>query len=360
MPFNPAIAYNDLPLLPTSRDIETKAVLKKCLNATRALSELKGAVDFLPDKTILVNAILLQEAKLSSGIENIVTTQDELFQATLNEAQVTDKNIKEVLQYRAALRYGFENLSNKPLSLDLILKVYSILFGKAANFRKPGEQIAIRNRHTKEIQYTPPTGGNKVMEKLRNLEQYLTQKDDLEPLIKMAVAHYQFEAILPFTSGNGRIGRILNDLFLISVGLLKSPVLFLSKYIIGTKQIYNNLLRKVITDENIEPWILYVLQGVEEMALWTIEHIMEIKELFDKTIIMSKNKAPDVYSKELIELIFRQPYCKIGFLRDFGIAKRQSASKYLKRLEEIGILEGEKQGREMIFRHPALIKILQE
>lgn len=360
MTFNPAIAYNDLPLLPPSCDVETKAILKKCLSATRALAELKGAVDLLPDQAILVNAILLQEAKFSSGIENIVTTHDELFKAAMNEANVTDNNIREILQYRAALRYGFESLSNKPLSLELILMVHNILCGKGANFRKPGEQIAIRNKQTKEIQYTPPTGGNSVIEKLKNMEQFLNHMNGLDPLIKMAIAHFQFEAILPFSYGNGRIGRILNDLYLISSGLLKSPVLCFSRYIINTKHVYNNLLRKVIIDGNMEPWILYILQGVEETALWTNEHFMEIKKLFDKTIILSKGKAPDIYSKELIELIFRQPYCKIGFLKDFGIAKRQSASKYLKKLEEIGILEGEKRGREMIFRHPALIKILQE
>jgi Fic family protein len=360
MPYNPAIAYNDLPLLPPSCDVETKAVLKKCLTATRALAELKGAVDLLPDHAILVNAILLQEAKCSSEIENIFTTQDELFRAALNEAQVTNHSIIKVLRYRAALRYGFENLIANPISLSLIRKSYSILSGKDSDFRMHGEQIAIRNKQTKEIRYTPPAGGAYLMSKLQNLEQFLFQKNGLDPLIKMAVAHYQFEAILPFLDGNGRIGRILNILYLISAGLLKNPVLCLSRYIVKTKNSYNNLLRKAIEHGEWEPWILYVLQGVEETSLWTIDRIMEIKILFDGTITLCKEKAPDIYSKELIELIFRQPYCKISFLNVFGIAKRQSASKYLKKLEDIGILEGEKRGREMIFKHPALTKILEE
>jgi len=359
MPFNPDIAYNDLPLLPPACDIETKAILKKSVTSARALAELKGTVDLLPDQAILVNALLLQEARFSSEIDNIITTQDDLLNATLNETQVTDTSIKDVLQYRDALLFGYESLTDNPLSLDLIRKIYGILKGKEDDFRKPGEQIVFRNRQTKEIRYTSPTGGTAVFEKLINMEQFLNRRYGLDPLIKMAAAHYQFEAILPFLDGNGRIGRILNVIYIISAGLLKNPVLCLSRYIIKSKNTYNNLIRSVIEGGNWEPWILYILQGVEETALWTIDRIMEIKALFDETIILCKDKAPDIYSKELIELIFRQPYCKIGFLNDFGIAKRQSASKYLKKLEEIGILEGEKRGREMIFKHPALMKILE-
>jgi len=360
MPFNPEIAYNDLPLLPPSSDVETKAVLKKCLSATRALAELKGAGDFLPDKNILVNAILLQEAKLSSEIENIVTTQDDLFKAALDEEEVTDPGIIKVLRYRAALRYGFENLADNTLSLNLVRNVSSILCGNEVDFRKQGEQIAIRSKQTKAIRYIPPSGGKSVMEKLQNLEQFLNQPNGLDPLIKMALAHYQFETILPFMIENGRVGRILNVLYLLSAGLLKIPVFYLSRYIVRTKNDYHNLLRNVTESEDWESWILYILHGVEETALWTAERIMEIKKLFEETISLCKNKAPDIYSKELVELVFRQPYCKISFLNEFGIAKRQSASKYLRRLEGIGILEGEKRGREMIYKHPALIKILAE
>jgi Fic family protein len=360
MPFNSAVPYNDLPRLPPTFDVETKAILKKCLSATRALAELKGAGDFLPDQAILMNAILLQEAKLSSEIENIISTQDDLFEATLNEAQVTDPNILKILRYRNALRCGFDSLVDNPLSLNLIRQVHSILVGIEADFRKSGEQIAIRNSQTKEIRYTPPAGGAALMEKLQNLEQFLVQSDGFDPLIKMAVAHCQFGAILPFLNENGRTSRILNVLYLLSAKLLKTPILHLSHYIIHTKSDYHSLLRKVTENGEWEPWILYTLQGVEETARWTTERIMEIKKLFDETITLCKERIPEIYSKELMELIFRQPYCKIGFLRDFGIAKRQSASKYLKKLEEIGILKGKKQGREMVFKHPALIKILTE
>jgi Fic family protein len=358
MPFSSSVPYNDLPLLPPPRDVETKAILKKCLSATRALAELKGAETLLPDQTIIVNAILLQEAKLSSEIDNIVSSQDDLFEATLNEEHVTQPNIIKILRYRNALRYGFESLAEAPLSLDLIRQVFSILVGEEADFRKSGEQIAVRNMQTKEIRYTPPSGGKTVMDKLQNMEQFLIKPNGLDPLIKMAVAHYQFEAILPFMSENGRIGRILNVLYLLSARLLKIPMFYLSRYIIRTKSDYHSLLRKVTENEDWESWILYALQGVEETALWTAERVMEIRKLFDDTIALCKEKVPDIYSKELVELIFRQPYSKICFLREFGIAKRQSASKYLKKLEEIGILEGKKRGREIIFKHPALIKIM--
>jgi Fic family protein len=358
MPLNPAVAYNDLPLLPPFFDVETKAVLKKCISATRVLAELKGAVALLPDQTILVNAILLQEAKLSSEIDNIFTTQDDLLEASLNETQEADINIMKVLRYSDALRCGFDSLANETLSLDLIRKVSSILGGVEVDFRKNGEQIAIRNKQTKEIRYTPPAGGTVVLEKMSNLVQFLINENGFDPLIKMAIAHSQFGAILPFLSENGRINRILNVLYLLSSGLMKVPVLYLSHYIIRTKNDYHNLMRKVIENGDWEPWILYILQAIEETALWTIERIMEIRQLFDETIALCKEKASDVYSKELIELIFRHPYCKIAFLRDSGIAKRQSASKYLKKLEDIGILEGEKRGREMFFRHNALINIL--
>ena len=358
MPFSSAVPYNDLPPLPPSSDVETKAILKKCLSATRVLAELKGVASLLPDQTILVNAILLQESKLSSEIENIITEQDELFEAALNEEQATNPAVNKVLRYRKALSFGIDSLTETPLSLNLIRQVYNILTGNEADFRKSGEQIAIRNKQTKDIRYTPPTGGNVVMEKLQNLTNFLVNPNGLDPLIKMAVAHYQFGAILPFMNENNRIGRILNVLYLFSVKLLNNPMFYFSRYIIRTKGDYHNLQRKVTEKNDFEPWILYILNGVEETALWTTERVLEIRKLFDETLTICKEKAPEIYSKELIELIFRQPYCRIRFLRDFDIAKRQSASKYLKRLEDIGILQSEKHGRELIFKHPALMSIL--
>ena len=358
MPFDYRKPYDSLPLLPPVQDIETKAVLKRCVSATRALAELKGAGDLIPDQSILINAIPLQEAKLSSEIENIVTTQDELFKAALGEIYVTDPQTKEVLRYRTALRYGFETLAQRNLSLNLIREVCSILMGEQINFRNAQEQVAIGNPLTKQISYMPPSGGIVLTSKLENLEKFLLDVEGPDPLIRMAVAHYQFEAIHPFVDGNGRSGRIFNILYLLHAGLLKIPVLYLSRYIIQTKSDYYALLRNVTEKENWESWILYMLRGVEETALWTAERIDTIRKLFDYTVSLCKEKLPKIYSKELIELIFRQPYCKISFLVDDGIAKRQSASGYLKNLESIGILQGEKRGRETIYKHPALIEVL--
>ena len=360
MPFSSAVPYNDLPPLPPSCDVETKAILKKCLSATRVLAELKGVASLLPDQTILVNSILLQESKLSSEIENIITEQDDLFEADLDEEQETNPAVVKVLRYRKALSYGIDCLTENHFSLDLIRQIYNVLTGNEADFRKSGELIAIRNKQTKDIRYTPPSGGKVVMEKLQNMTHFLVNPNGLDPLIKMAVAHYQFGAILPFMNENGRIGRILNVLYLFSAKLLNNPIFYLSRYIVRAKNDYHNLQRKVTENDDWEPWILYILNGVEETALWTTERVLEIRKLFDETLTLCKEKAPEIYSKELIELIFRQPYCRISFLRDYDIAKRQSASKYLKRLEDIGILKGEKRGRELIFKHPALMKILSE
>jgi Fic family protein len=351
MSFNPWEPYNDLPLLPPNKDVETKAILKQCLSATRALAELKGIGDMLPNQSILINAIPLQEAKLSSEIENIVTTQDELYKAGLNDGISATPQTKEVLRYRTALRYGFESLSQKGFSIKLISDICSILRGVEVRFRDVGEDVAIGNPLTGYIRYTPPCGGSILHEKLENLERFLlfSEKRGLDPLVRMAVAHYQFEAIHPFLDGNGRSGRILNILYLIHAGLLRIPVLYLSRYIIRTKNNYYSLLSNVTEKSDWEPWILYVLQGVEETALWTTGRIEAIRRLFDETVILCREKTPKIYSKELMELIFSQPYCKISFLTEAGIAKRQSASAYLRELEKLGILQGEKRGRETIY-----------
>lgn len=358
MAFDPRIPYDDLPLLPPAADVETKAVLKQCLAATRALAELKGAGGLIPDQTILINAIPLQEAKLSSEIENIVTTQDELFRAALDEASVTDPQTKEVIRYRTALRRGYEVLIHKPLKLSLIEEVCSILRGQPASFRSRDEQVYIGNPDTGAINYTPPRGGRPLLDKLKNLEAFLLAVDGADPLIRMAIAHYQFEAIHPFADGNGRSGRILNILYLLHARLLRIPVLYLSRYIIQNKADYYRVLRGVTEAGEWELWLLYMLRGIEETANWTTNRIQAIRDLFDVTVERCRRDLPKVYSKELIELIFRQPYCKIQFVVDAGIAKRQTASEYLQQLEGIGVLTGERRGREIIYKHPALVEVL--
>ena len=359
MPFDPEEPYNDLPLLPPAGELETKAVLKRCVAANKALAELKGAGDLIPNQSVLINAIPLQEAKYSSEIENIVTTQDALFSAALDESRATDHATKEVLRYRTALRRGFESLQSRPFRLTLMEDLCTILRHEKVKFR--GEEgVMIGNPVTKAITYTPPTGPAVMRKKLANLEEFLlSHEGDLDPLVRMAVAHYQFEAIHPFTDGNGRTGRILNILFLIHAGLLRIPVLYLSRHLIQHKAEYYRLLRGVTERGEWEAWLLFLLTGVEETATWTTGRILAIRDLFDETLALCRAKLPSkVYSKELVELIFAQPYSKIQFLVDAGLAQRQTASEYLQALEQLGILKGEKRGREVLYRHPALVKVL--
>ena len=358
MPCNPTEPYNDLPLLPPKMELETKAVLKKCISANRALAELKGVGETIPNQTMLINAIPLQEAKLSSEIENIVTTQDELFKAALDESKVTDPQTKEVLRYRTALRHGCDMLKKSTLSLSLLEEICSILRGEDVHFRT-NEEVYIGNPRTRTITYVPPTGADVVSKKLENLGEFLLADDDLDPLVRLALAHYQFEAIHPFTDGNGRTGRILNILYLLHEGLLGIPVLYLSRYIIQHKRNYYRLIQEVTETGEWEAWLLYMLTSIEDTAAWTTNRINAIRELFSATTERCRTELPSkVYSKELVELIFSQPYCKIGFLVDAGIAQRKTASEYLQALENIGILTSEKQGREMVYKHPALLEVL--
>jgi Fic family protein len=360
MSFNPQQPYDDLPTLPPRADVETKAVLKQCVAASRALAELKGAGGLIPDQAILINAIPLQEAKLSSEIENIVTTQDDLFRAAVEESVDADPSTKEVLRYRTALRNGYEALASQPFSIELVRETCRILRGQTVDFRSPSDHVRISDTRTRSVIYTPPSGGPALVEKLRNLESYLLAADGPDPLIRMAVAHYQFEAIHPITDGNGRTGRILNILYLVHMGLLQIPVLYISRFIIQNKPDYYRLLREVTECDDWEPWLLYMLRGVEETALWTTGRIQAIRELLDLTMDRCRTESPKIYSKELIELIFRQPYCKISFIVDAGIAKRKTASEYLLELERIGVMVGEKHGRETIYKHPALLEVLQK
>jgi len=363
MVFDPEQPFNDLPLLPPADEVETKAVLKACIGANKALAELKGAGDLIPNQAMLINAIPLQEAQDSSAIENIVTTKDKLFLAAADPSSANnDASTKEVLRYRTALNQGSAGVQAEGLSLKLICVVCSQLRDKEIQVRDQ-EKIIIGNRETKAVTYTPPRGRDVITAKLNNLVDFLSDEsgDALDPLVKMAIAHYQFEAIHPFDDGNGRTGRILNLLYLLDRKLLNIPVLYLSRYIIQNKADYYRLLKDVTERQDWEPWLLYVLAGVEETAVWTTNRIHAIKKLFEETVEQCREKLPGrVYSKELIELIFVQPYCKIQFLIDADIAKRQTASEYLKELESIGVLVGEKHGREVVYRHPRLLEVLSE
>ncbi len=352
--------YNDLPWLPPSPAIETPRVLKRCITASRALAELKGACNLIPNPSILINSIPLQEARLSSEIENIVTTQDALFRALAQDPGQVDAPTREVLRYRTALRHGYQALHDRPLSIDLMIELCSILRDSPTVLRDQ-EPVLIEDVAAASAVYTPPRGRARIVSLLHNLETFLAEEGGFDPLVRMVVAHYQFEAIHPFIDGNGRTGRIINLLVLLHAGLLEIPVLYLSRYIIQNKQEYYRRLRRVTEDGDWEGWLLYMLSAVEETALWTTGRVQAIHELLKDTAQRCRLDLPQrIYSRELVELIFVQPYVKIKFVVDAGIAKRQTASEYLHELEKLGILESERRGREVIYKHPALLQVLSE
>ena len=339
--------YNDLPFLPPAAALETTAVLRRAITASRALAELKGAGNLIPNQSILINSIPLQEARLSSEIENIVTTQDALFRAAVEEPGRADPPTREVLRYRTALRRGYDALQTRPIDIDLIVEVCRVLSDGRATLRDQ-EPILIEDVAAGAAVYTPPRGRARIVALLQNLTDFLARPGDLDPLIRMAVAHYQFEAIHPFVDGNGRTGRILNILALVQAGLLDLPVLYLSRSIIQNKGEYYRRLRAVTEARDWEEWLLYMLAAVEETARWTTGRILAIRELFEATTERCRRE------------LFVQPYVKIKFLVDAGIAKRQTAAVYLRHLEKLGILQGERHGRETIYKHPALLGLLSE
>jgi Fic family protein len=358
MTFDPTVPYNDLPLLPPKVQVETRAVLKKAISAARALAELKGLGQTIPNQAMLVDSLVLQEAKDSSAIENIFTTNDVLFRSYAAKTGHIDPATKEVLRYREALWNGFESLKTRPvLATNLLIKVVQTIKENDAGIRNvPGTVIA--NGLTNEAIYTPPEGEGVLRDKLANLEQFMHAEDGMEPLIKLALIHYQFEAIHPFADGNGRTGRVLGILFLTYKGLLELPVLYLSRYIIEHKHDYYVLLRGVTEEGAWEPWILYMLDAVEQMSVVTRDRIVAIRTLMWQIVERVKKELPKVYSKELVELLFRQPYTKGQFVVDAGIAKRQTAAAYLKELEGIGILKAQRVNKETLYLNQGLYELL--
>lgn len=361
MAFDRLRPYNELPPLPPALDLETKVILKKCITAHRALATLRGAGGLIPNQAILINAIPLQEAKASSEIENIVTTGDDLYQASVIPSNTTDPQTKEVLRYRTALRRGSDLLGKKhQISIVVLKEICEVLQDREVQIRWFGD-AKIKNRVTNEIIYTAPEGGDLLREKLDRLEQFIHDDNLVDPLIRLALIHYQFEAIHPFEDGNGRTGRILNILYLMEQGLLDIPVLYLSRAIIARKNDYYRLLREVTEEGAWEEWVLFMLSAVEETSVWTYERIQSIRHLLDMTTEKCREELPTaVYSKDLVELVFVQPYCKIQYVVDAGIAKRQTAAGYLQQMEKIGVVESRKIGRERIYINPALLKILRE
>lgn len=373
--FNPNKPFNDLPDLPPVQqlngetvaiDLETKSILKKLVAAASALSALKQAADLIPNKDILINTLPRLEAQASSEIENIVTTTDELFKYEEIE-DAKDPATKEALRYRKALWNAYKDIQERPIRANLAEEICSEIKGTDMKVRTvPGTKLA--NGATGETVYTPPEGEDLLRDKLSNWERFLNggygpidQEDqELHALIRMAVMHYQFEAIHPFTDGNGRTGRILNTLYLTQEKLLDLPILYLSRYIIKNKDAYYDGLLAVTDSQAWEPWVLYMLDAVETTATWTTAKIQAIRELSVYTADFVKNAEPTrkFYTRELIDVIFQQPYCRIHNLVDSGIAKRQTASEYLKKLVTIGVLSEVKLGRERLFMHQKLLELL--
>lgn len=351
--------YNDLPDLPPSAEIESKAVLKACIEARAALSALKVAGALIPNQAVLINTIPLLEAQASSEIENIVTTTDALFRYSQFEQQTDDPATREALRYRTALQDGCKSLTMRPLTTGTAAQVCSRIKNIQMNVRRvPG--TALTNQRTGAVIYTPPVGEALLRAKLANWERFIHDKDEIDPLIRLAVAHYQFEAIHPFTDGNGRTGRILNLLMLVEQGLLELPVLYLSRYIIRHKSDYYRLLLRVTSHEAWEDWILFMLEGVRETAGWTLDKIAAMQKLQAQAEDFVRAHAPAIYSRELVELLFVQPYCRIQNLVASGLAKRQTASTYLKKLEALGMLREVRVGKEKLFIHPALVQLLSQ
>lgn len=355
--WRPDQPYNELPQLPPPIELETKAVLKRCITARAALAELKQAAQLIPNQTMLIKTIPLLEAKDSSEIENIVTTTDMLFQHAEKGDDQADGPTKEALRYRTALNSGFQSLQTRPLCTATAVEICRTLKASEIDIRRlPGTQLA--NPHTGEVIYTPPEGEAQLRELLANWERFLHNETEIDPLIRMAVGHYQFEAIHPFADGNGRTGRVINILFLIQQELLTLPILYLSRHIIATKDEYYRLLLGVTSEQAWEPWVLYMLQAIEETAQWTTAKIAAIRNLAELTVSHVKARLPKIYSRELVDVIFEQPYCRIGNLVDKNIAHREAASRYLKELVSIGVLREKQFGKEKLFIHPKLMQLL--
>ncbi len=352
--------FNSLPDLPPISNIETVPVLKAVTRASRALAELKGRTRTLPNPDILLNTVALLEAKASSEIENIFTTNDELCRGLALGELGLSPHTKEVLHYREALWRGAEKLRERPVfSTNLFIEIAACIKETTGHVRTQSG-TRIMNPATGEVIYTPPEGEVVIRDKLAALEHFCHgDENELDPLIRMALMHYQFEAIHPFYDGNGRTGRVLLILYLLFRGLLELPILFVSRFIIERKNAYYRLLRGVTERGEWEPWVLYLLEAVEITARATAEKVQTIADLLDETLAIARAKLPrPAAAKDLVELIFQQPYCKIRMVEAAGIAQRLAATRYLRALETAGVLTSLKVGTEILFVNHRLFRLL--
>ncbi|OKL47365.1 Fic family protein [Boudabousia marimammalium] len=354
----PESPYQELPGLPPAVDLATPRILSALIEPRAALAALNQACKQLPNPALLINLIPLLEAQSSSEIENIVTTRDELFRAAnLEELSQISPAAREALRYRAALRAGFESILDRPLTARTAAHVCSEILGREVQVRS-GTGTYIGNARTQKRIYTPPEGKGVLESKLSDWEKFIHQSEELDPLIVMALAHYQFEAIHPFSDGNGRTGRILNLLALKELSLLDMPVLYLSGYLVRHKNDYYRLLSAVTAEQKWEEWLVYMFKAVEQTAKWTlqlIEELLELQENFEQKIREYDSSLP---AADLTKLAFTQPYLRASTVMDYCGVSRPTATKRLKSLATAGVLTSEKMGRNTIYLNQSLLQLV--
>ncbi|MBU1011763.1 MAG: Fic family protein [Bacteroidetes bacterium] len=360
--------FNNLPLLPPEIDLENDPdILKKLLSASRALSAINSEITKLPNPLMLVNTIAIQEARSSSEIENIYTTDDELYKAISDskKEEYADPSTREVLRYREAMWSGYKAIIERDyIKTDSIIEIAQQINGNITGIRPPQARVVIRRGNSElrpgEVVYTPPRGEAVIEAFLNNLIDYLNNQafSKTDPLLKMCIAHYQFEAIHPFQDGNGRTGRILNLLYLVHAGLLTQPVLYLSKYIIRNKDDYYHHLAGVTQRQHWKNWIIYMLDAVETTAIHTRNLITDISEQMNETYTYAKSKFK-WYTRELNESIYSQPYIKAKTIGEIlNKTSRTTITKYMAELTEAGILSPKKEGLEVYYLNNDLLRIL--
>lgn len=356
MTWDPEAPYNGLPPPPSVTELETRAVLKATIRANTALAKLDQAVVSIPNPAVLINTIPLLEAQASSEIENIVTTTDELFRH-LDDYSGADPATRETLRYRTALRVGFERTLERGLTTATAMDICSTIKGREMQIRSmPGTRIG--NPVTQVVTYSPPEGRTLIEGKLSEWERFVHAEDGMDALVRMAVAHYQFEAIHPFADGNGRTGRILNVLMLVQAGLLRMPVLYLSRYIIDTKNDYYRLLLAVTTEQAWEEWVLYILSGIEQTSNATLRKIGAIRELQDQFNVRARATSKGGADSEFQSVLFEQPYCRIQTVVDRCGVSRPTATAWLTALVEAGLLQDQKIGRDRLFINRDFLELL--
>lgn len=353
-----------IPSLPLPSEIETKPVLKAINRANRYLAELKGTAKTIPNQGILIDTLSLQEAKASSEIENIVTTQDELFQLNAFPEHPSSPAAKEVARYRDALRHGFDEQRRLDglLTNNMLIAMFQILKRSGGGFREtPG--TALKNESTGTLVYIPPQDANAIREHMSALERFINADEaesELDPLTRMAIIHHQFESIHPFPDGNGRIGRIINVLYLTRCELLDTPILYLSRYITQNKAQYYQLLQNVRENGEWEAWLLYIIKGVEETAIETLRLVKSIRTLMAEAKRRMRDEHPKIYSHDLVNNLFRHPYSRIEFVQKDLDISRPTATKYLDELAESGLLVKHRVGRNNYYINQPLVSLFIE